>query len=424
MGTVVDLEVEARKGIQGRQVQMTDIGYARPALFVDRRAAFGALLLFAFSIPWERSMPLPLLGAIGSLFGVVAITLTVAATFHEGRLRLRAPSVLIVLAATFFFWSLASAVWSDRPIAAISRSASYAQLIAMMAMVWELTRTRQQHLLLMQAYVLGGFVSAAAILLDFGSSPSSGTFRASGLDANPNWAAISLALAIPLAWYLFIHRSDLPQMLAWLNAGLVPIAIFCIALTGSRGGFLVSLAGLMAVPLSLIRMRTVLRLGMLLFLGISLTGLYLWLPESNIARLRSTGEEIAEGDLSRRRMIWDAGWEVFWESPWLGVGSGGYRFAVQDTYGTNASSHNAFLSILVDLGIIGVLLFGSLFVVTLVPPVFWTPPTESLLYGAVGLALLVALMPANFEVHKATWFLLALLTTRQGVALGVASASR
>ncbi|HEX7003911.1 MAG TPA: O-antigen ligase family protein [Trueperaceae bacterium] len=400
---------------------MTEAAVTRPALFVDRRAAFAALLLFVFSIPWERSLPVPVFGAIGSLFGIVAMAMTAAAVFQEGRLRLRAPSLLVVVGVIFFLWSLASAFWSEYPIVALSRSASYAQLIAMMAMIWELTRSRRQHLQLMQAYVLGGFVSAAAILLEFATSSTARSFRASGLDANPNWAAIALGLAIPMAWYLFIHNSELPRKFAWLNAALVPLAIFCIALTASRGGFLVALAGALAVPLSLIRMRALLRFAILLFLALSLTGLYLWLPEGNVARLQSTSEELSQGDLSRRRLIWAAGWEVFWENPWAGVGSGGYRFAVASNYGNSAASHNAFLSILVDLGIVGLLLFTGMLVVAMIPPLFWTPPTESTLYGALGLALLVGLMPANFEVHKATWFLLALLTTRQGISLAKAN---
>ena len=399
---------------------MTDATYRRPALFIDRRAAFAALLVFVFSIPWERSLPVPILGAIGSLFGVVAMTFTAAAVFQDGRLRMRTPSLLLVVSALFVLWSLSSALWSDTPVRALARSFSYAQLVAMMVMIWELTRSRKQHLQLIQAYVLGAYVSAAAVVLEYASSGSSQSFRASGLDANPNWAAITLGIAIPLAWYLFTHHSELPARNMWLNAAIVPLALFCIALTASRGGFLVALAGVMAVPLSLIRMRALLRMGILLFLGLSLAALYIWLPDGNVARLQTTGSEISEGDLSRRRMIWAAGWSVFQEHPWVGVGSGGFRFAVEEAYGTNAASHNAFLSVLVDLGIVGLLLFGSLLLIALVPPLFWTPPRESVLYGALGLALLVALMPANFEVHKATWFLLALLTTRQGVALGQA----
>ncbi len=136
----------------------------------------------------------------------------------------------------------------------------------------------------------------------------------------------------------------------------------------------------------------------------------------NLERLSSTTTELTEGTLNSRTKIWAAGLQVFTHSPhpWAGSGSGTFDVAVEPLLDRPRASHNAYLSVLVDLGFVGLALFLSFFLIVLLPALR-TP--QRVFYLILTLSLLVALMPLGWETNKLPWLILSLMTTQKAYVM-------
>lgn len=71
--------------------------------------------------------------------------------FSKQGLRLRVPSLLVLTAAAFTLWSFLSYFWSIAPTASFNRSQTYAQLLLVTFLVWQLCRNNKQLRALLQA---------------------------------------------------------------------------------------------------------------------------------------------------------------------------------------------------------------------------------------------------------------------------------
>jgi O-antigen ligase len=186
-----------------------------------------------------------------------------------------------------------------------------------------------------------------------------------------------------------------------------------IGLTASRGGLITALVGVTLIPLTFGRLGAWRSAAITFALAAALVAAWNVLPSANIDRLAAGSTEITQGgDLTGRTEIWHAGLTVFPDRPVAGYGSGTYRSAVDAVLGARVDSHDGYLAILVELGLIGFVLFLGLLFLAIVPVLTVTRGFERAFYAVLFLALLVALIPANFEGHKATWFILAIMTTR------------
>lgn len=390
------------------------------------RLAYFALLVFVMVIPWERNVAVPGLGAIGTPFGLIAAALAVLASVRNGRLILRQPSAFMAVMALFVLWSVVSYFWSVQPMSTLGRSVTYAQLFVMVWLIWQLCKTQQEHRALLQAYVVGGYVAVAGVLVAFvtgGWGEATTGFRLSFFGGNPNWLALAIALGIPMAWHLIITGSR--QYLQVLNACFIALAVLAIALTGSRGGFITATVAMIVIPLTFWHLGLLRKLALLGLLGAGLYSAFIVLPEANMERLLTTREEVATGTLTGRTRIWSAGLDVVQSDPTVslfGAGSGNFGAAIAASHGAASAAHNAYLSILVGNGLVGLTLFMGLLLLALAPVLALKSPLRQL-YFALWLTLCVALFPANLETQKSVWFTLALLSTASAYVLGRASES-
>lgn len=117
-----------------------------------------------------------------------------------------------------------------------------------------------------------------------------------------------------------------------------------------------------------------------------------------------------------RKTIWNAGLNVALNHPVIGVGAGGFSLSVAPELSRPFAAHNAFLAVLVEQGVIGLVLFASLFAAAIIP--HWRTPPLMTRFRVVLLAtLVVGVMPLNWDYVKTTWFVLALLAS-QGALVG------
>ena len=187
-----------------------------------------------------------------------------------------------------------------------------------------------------------------------------GNIRANGPMGEPNQTGAVLALFILFAISMFWKSTNISRYIYALSVSLM---LATLLLTSSRGGLLGVILGL-CIFIWLLRKKMSLGVIVLvivsffLFFGLS----WFLAPESykNLFLSRIGMLEVHNKlDLyyisAGRTYIWKRGLEVLIKSPVLGYGWAAFRFF------THYSSHNTFLEVLVSVGIIGFILYISIF---------------------------------------------------------------
>jgi O-antigen ligase len=375
-----------------------------------RDLALVTLAVFVFSIPYENGVTIAGVTSVARLIGFAAVGVVVLTLVERGQVRLRAPSLFIAVAALYAGFGLASYFWSIAPSATMTRGATLIQLAAMAWMVHQIGASERNRDVLAQAFVFGVYASIGVALFTFFAGAQTGARDVGGI--NPNWFAIGSSFAVPVAWGLAL-RARRPVMF-WVNALFPAFVILAVVISASRGGLITLLVALTVIPLSLGRLgivRQVLVFGLVAAVTVgaaviaprAFTGL-----EANLERLQGTLDEIEGGTLTGRTVIWEAGFEAFLDSPLIGNGYASFSAAVQPRLGRGRGAHNAYLSVAVGSGIIGLGLFLALFLVVTIGVLM--APARRLEFLVVIAALLVGMVPANLENTKSVWFLLAWLS--------------
>jgi O-antigen ligase len=372
------------------------------------RVAYFLLWCFVFATPWEQVVQVNGIGTISRLVGMATLTVTILAVIRSGRLR--PPTLFHVCAVCFVIWGGITVWWSPNQEATLFRFTRNLQMLALLWLVWELAWTREQQRGLFQAYVLGSAVSAINIILNYaaGRQLHVGTtyerFAARGFE--PNDIAFLLVLSLPMAWHLSTtHRRAWVQ---WLNRVYLPVAMLAIALTGSRGGLILSVVALMIVPWTLGRLRFRMKIAMLVVLVGSAIITAKYVSPRALARLKTTHTEITQGTLNERKVIWRAGLQLVPRNPLGGIGAGAFEKAVAPFLGYRKTAHNSFLAVLIEQGVVGLTLFLLMFASAFLH-VHSAPTQDRRFLLILLLTLFLGLMPRTWEDEKQTWLVLALL---------------
>jgi O-antigen ligase len=191
-----------------------------------------------------------------------------------------------------------------------------------------------------------------------------------------------------------------------LALGYLPLGLFAVLLTASRGGFLAAVVALVGCGILMARTHLKGVLAGILALPVLVGALWFTAPHETIERLATIPEQLQGGNLNQRWNIWTGGWNAFIHAPLFGTGAGSFVVAA----GTNPldTAHNTALSILVGGGLCA--FFLAVAIVALA--------ARSILetHGTLRVALAVALavwivtsLAATVEESRTTWLLLALI---------------
>src|SRR5690606_19002254 len=164
---------------------------------------------------------------------------------------------------------------------------------------------------LMQAYVLGCYVSVASTVAQYlagNAFEGSAQQRFAAAGFNPNYLASTLALGIPLAWHLVLAGRG--RFLTLLNFLAIPAVLVAIVLTGSRGGLITAVLALAVIPLTYAKLGP--RVQVTVVVGLVIVGLAAyWLAPafeqnlpSGIQRFAEIPQQLQSGDLTGRGQIW------------------------------------------------------------------------------------------------------------------------
>lgn len=271
----------------------------------------------------------------------------------------------------FFAYSLLGGFSARNVSTFVQSEFTLFQLVIFAVIAYKILSTRLGIALAVKAFVFGVLISTGFAMagIDFSSSS-----RVGSLLVNPNLYGLSLLFGVIFGVYLLlISVSKRWKLFYFLLLPLFSYQIFC---TGSRKAAL----GLMAFPVIFFLLyasrRFVHRPVRVVVIAVILVGVLIsllgFLQSSPFYRrmqnlqqvliLRST-KTVGEGSIQERAAFYQAAFRTWQDHSLLGVGTNQFRFYASDyipglrvTY-----SHSNFMEILADFGLIGFLLYYSIY---------------------------------------------------------------
>src|SRR5918995_1476809 len=309
------------------------------------------------------------MGVLAGIYPALAIALTlvlvlswftlITAGERDQRERIFSPAGFLFVLICFVAWAAVSAVWAEDSGAAIDSATRYLPNAMLFLIVFAGVRTREQLL-----WVVGSLVAGAVVAAVYGmvaGAPADDSGRV-GI-GNANETAASLVAGGTLAAALAFALSGKP-VLRLLTTIAVPLCVFAVFLTLSRGGLVALAASLLAAVFMAGRRRGVV-LSLALTAVVAAVG-YFRAFASLEARDRILEVEGGTG----RTDIWTVGWRMVEDEPLRGVGAGNFPIAsihyllepgalLRDDFIVDNPkvAHNTYLNVLAELGVVGLGLF-------------------------------------------------------------------
>lgn len=374
------------------------------------KAAWAALCVFVFSIPWEKSIHIQGVTTLSHMLGVFAFG--AAAVVAWQRRSVRRPNLALALAGVFVAWAALTWIWSIDRSATVTRATTLAELLAMTLLIWDSCRdhARQRHL--MQAYVLGAVAASASAYFRYFNDLQTYWRRYAAAGFDPNDFGLILALSIPMALYLAMRGG----LAGWLNRLAVVFMIGAVLLTASRMAMVTTFAAFAFPFLAWNHSSRTQRIASVALLAILALGVFRFAPAPSRQRLSTITTELTKGTLHNRTTIWKTGLKLFPRHAFAGIGAGAYPEAVKPVLGVPGVpghfyvAHNTFLSVLVECGLIGFAFYGLMLAVTAF--YVWTfQPAERALWAVVLAVWAIGVSTLTWEQYKPSWFILALVMT-------------
>ncbi|GEM_PF-5722101 len=346
---------------------MTDAKGLLPALFVVAYTVLGAARLF--SVQGVDLRPSHIVLLAGSAVGGILLLTGRRAWPPLSR-------AFFVVGAAFVGWIAVSWATTSGPDMAIRLLLNYGAAMAAVVLVVG-TVTERRHVdatiaALLFVTVLGALLGA----LQSATSPRMSLagwiygdiwqldYGPVGYDAMPTGFGLSMLVGYVLALSRYLDGKATRIVQAGLVAGLAGVL-----LAGTRSTILAaSLATAFLWARMGIRGHAGLVLRLAILVGILGAAICLWLPASRLqlyARVTSHGQTMAHWNTQSRLISWKAALDVWRARPIAGVGIGRYREEVvprlpPDIAIYNQWSHNVFLGLGVETGVVGAGLYLAL----------------------------------------------------------------
>jgi exopolysaccharide production protein ExoQ len=327
--------------------------------------------------------------------------------------------LLMLIALGSVFWSSAPQVTRARSIALVGTSLYGLYLASRYSM-------REQLQLLAWSFTLIIIMSFSfAILIPhYGvmySGVHSGAWR--GIYVHKNVLGKVMGIG-GLVFVLLAMDAKENRWFAWLGLGLSFCLLFLSKSSSSMINFLTILA---LIPIyRTFRWRYYLMIPTTIAMVILGGSLSLWLNQNSAVLLGSIGKDPT---LTGRTDMWPYILEMIWKQPWLGYGYNGF-WGDWDSPGayvwyavswTPPNAHNGFLDLWLDLGLVGVIIFGIGFLQTLLRGLNWLRIDKywTSFWGLLYLTYLVLgnLTESSLVIRNDIFWLL-YITTAFSLALG------
>ena len=371
--------------------------------------AFAGFMPFE-SMVWFEDMP-----SGAKILGAVLVGSGLVAVLAGHRVRMLSPPmvmrvVITLLSALSFFWSINQ----EDTLTGIWR---LAQMLIFVLLIWEFAVAYTDHLWIFRAFLIGMVVPMAMALVAFRSASRleiEGGERFTGGGHDLNYLAYMCSVAVMFCIYLATNAHPLDRFLRWYYWGFAVWVALQAVLTGSRGGMLsLVIAGVFSMLVAGVgRRRVVAVVQVLAALAVIYILVKLFVPAELLSRVTLSGGEGTSLEDDPRIKIWRAGLTGFTKSPIIGVGLEGFLTITEQVTDKRSAPHNTFISVLVEMGIVGLLLYLA-YVALLFRSAWRLPRREKWLWtGMLWIALLNS-MTCGSQRDRFTWFVYAMVMVQE-----------
>ncbi|MFZ5918586.1 MAG: O-antigen ligase family protein [Chloroflexota bacterium] len=239
--------------------------------------------------------------------------------------------------------------------------------------------------------------------------------RAYGAFQQPNPYAGYLGLIAPLALALVLADRQVGRLERWASGASLGVITLAMGMSWSRGAW-IGLAAAVATVFAARSRRTAAILAGLVAIGglLILLGSFQRLPPALAQRLTDflpyvrpfdvRGVELTDANFAvvERMAHWQAGWQMWTEHPWRGVGIGNYEpvypaYAIAPWDAPLGHAHNIYLNVAAEMGSIGLLAYLLLWGTAFWQTIRFVRHTDGWARG-VGIGVLGVL--AHLSVHN------------------------
>lgn len=294
----------------------------------------------------------------------------------------------------FMFWLMTSIIIAPNIFSAVQQYYYYIISFSLFFIIKRSVFSVSSWYKLSNYFLIGGLVVSVAMTLSWKLIFDNNRVDINGI--NPNYLAYSLITILPILYIKF--RDGRIDILFYSMLAIVSIAIF---LTGSRGALISLFIYLFIIGIKkpLLGISIII---LIIFFSSVIIGLYDSLPQYWQLRFdfnNATGSSIDWS--SGRDDTWMFAWQLIKENYIFGIGLNNFGFVTSLSIGV----HNAFLSLLVETGIIGFLLFFMIFVSIL----FTIYKVDKTIAAMIFLIELPILLTGIWESSPVLWCMLSLV---------------
>jgi O-antigen ligase len=263
-------------------------------------------------------------------------------------------------------WAVTSVLWARDPGTTVWGAFRLAQMLFLVFLVFSAVSERRDLRLFASAFIAGTVLTSALGLSGLAGGSSDGAAsRFGGVFGNPNNLAAVVLPALALAAFQLVAARRFVERLLLAGSGVFLVLI--LFLTQSRGG----LAGFAVMSIVAVAVAAPFRTrALMLVLAVLLSGLaYFTLVASPSERDRVTS--LSAAGSTGRDDLWNVALQMTRDHPLAGVGMGNFTTVAPEYLQQNldvrrsdlflranaTEVHNTYLSVLAELGVVGLILF-------------------------------------------------------------------
>ncbi len=270
----------------------------------------------------------------------------------------------------FLFWGLFSLSWGEITQVAKERAFYIIGAVGFTIILLDQFRDEKDWITAYKILVITGLVSSILVFIQ----GYYGMYRAVGfISPDPNFTAMRMTALIPLTYFWTKTTRKIHGL--FLMGGLL-ITLLAIISTGSRAGILAGIITLLIISFYELKKKGTKKLLIafiiLFIVGIFLTSIIVPGPlQSGFTRFENLigvikGKELPDGSISERYALLVGGARMFLDNFIFGVGLGNFReHSYEYSISLKQESHNTYIEILAELGLVGAIIFFWLIYSTL-----------------------------------------------------------
>lgn len=203
-------------------------------------------------------------------------------------------------------------------------------------------------------------VEYPSLLVNIGGTT---VLRASAFFPDPHVFAYFMGIAFPIGVFFTLKAEEISQK--WFFAVLSGLVLLSNLFSFSRGAYLGLAFGVISIPFLFSGFSVRKKLYAIIFLLFSVA--IVFFPGNPIGKRFLSTFSFEEGSNQGRIAMWQVASEKISQQPVLGYGLGNYPFSVKPDAAPREPiyAHNLFLDIATEIGVVGLILFLSMLISTL-----------------------------------------------------------